>query len=39
MSPSNRGLRRQTTGLLLIAAFVLIYLLVRYGATMPWTWR
>ena len=35
----SRGLRRQTTGLLIIAAGVLVYLLVRYGAVAPWTWR
>ena len=35
----TRGLRRQTTGLLLIGAAILLYLLVRYGGSAPWTWR
>lgn len=35
----TRGSRRQTFGLLLIATGVLVYLLLRYGAATPWSWR
>jgi hypothetical protein len=35
----TRGSQRQTAGMLMIAAAVLIYLLVRYGASAVWTWR
>lgn len=33
------GARRQTVGLLLLATGALVYLLVRYGAAAPWSWR
>lgn len=36
---AGRGLRRQTTGLLLLAAGALLYLLLRYGFDAPWSWR
>jgi hypothetical protein len=35
----SRGLRRQTRGLLILAAAALVYLLIRYGADAPWSWR
>lgn len=31
--------RTQITGLLIIAISALVYLLVRYGAKAPWSWR
>lgn len=33
------GARRQTVGLLLLATGALVYLLARYGAAVPWSWR
>jgi hypothetical protein len=33
------GLRRQTLGLLLVAAAILIYLVLRYGDSAPWSFR
>ncbi len=36
---AERGLRRQAVGLLLLAAGALVYLLLRYGFSAPWTWR
>ena len=35
----SRGLRRQTAGLLLLAAGALLYLVVRYAGDAPWSWR
>ena len=35
----TRGSQRQTAGMLLLAAAVLVYLLVRYGSAVSWTWR
>ena len=34
-----KGLQRQTTGLLIIAALLFIYILVRYGRVLPWAAR